>query len=375
MLYGGGGGSSSAEVMPAEYAYMNGNASFYNYFPGDEQFHLAADGSGAATTSHAHYSHYPQQQPNNQQQQQHQANVVNFIPPVVVNQANPSETGPFACNPTGTEDCFDKNSDSAVSSMSSDRVHSFSDNVIFLVLLEYSFDLKSIVYRTGRRQPRTRLRSARAISPIIIAARAKPRPRRNIACLVRTRRRRVRLRPVSTRPASTTPRPRSIRITTFTRAARVSMPLGSRRAITPSRTITPTPSHHRRHRWWTLAVDNTTIWHHRRNTTTEIGLCTMATTMLVSVVVLPIIPWSRRRMIIRCSSPWASARLAVAPTRSHIIIAMVAAAAPAAAAARFAIHISTETRNEPVLSRFRSRPWTLSTCPSMSSTNASPSTS
>src|SRR5699024_1776018 len=30
-----------------------------------------------------------------------------------------------------TEDCFDKSSDSAVSSMSSDRVHSFSDNVSF----------------------------------------------------------------------------------------------------------------------------------------------------------------------------------------------------------------------------------------------------
>lgn len=30
---------------------------------------------------------------------------------------------------TNTEDCFDKSSDSAVSSMSSDRVHSLSDNV------------------------------------------------------------------------------------------------------------------------------------------------------------------------------------------------------------------------------------------------------
>lgn len=32
----------------------------------------------------------------------------------------------------GTEDCFDKSSDSAVSSMSSDRVHSSSENVSFL---------------------------------------------------------------------------------------------------------------------------------------------------------------------------------------------------------------------------------------------------
>ena len=37
-----------------------------------------------------------------------------------------------------TEDCFDKSSDSAVSSMSSDRVHSFSDNVSFFLLLFFA---------------------------------------------------------------------------------------------------------------------------------------------------------------------------------------------------------------------------------------------
>ena len=44
--------------------------------------------------------------------------------PTTANQSNQNQFS----SPAG-EDCFDKSSDSAVSSMSSDRVHSFSDNV------------------------------------------------------------------------------------------------------------------------------------------------------------------------------------------------------------------------------------------------------
>lgn len=114
----------------SDIAYMSNVSSsdcYYNGYLSDE----IADPNHHQLGTYGPYNGQPQQQQQQQQPQPQPPSGTFTANSVQAPNSNQFQTPTNTASTTNGEDCFDKSSDSAVSSMSSDRVQSFSDNVSF----------------------------------------------------------------------------------------------------------------------------------------------------------------------------------------------------------------------------------------------------